>query len=227
MYSKTVEVGRTWLVERDLEVYELTYKEGGKIEAPEGKQLTMTINGIGQEILPGHYYGDIRFQVTDQYIMGPHGLRTMAQIDTPMNPALVIEDNRVVENMSATSLLQGGRYDGASAEGLYLGTVKGDQNGIIVQGNSRYAIRNVQMDMEGFASCDFTGAGAGVTAIDDAKVEISDSEFNLSGVTRCAIHAGGDSEVTVNNCRLINMSLTDRQRLREDKAYAVKGLISG
>lgn len=73
MYSKTVEPGRTWLIERDLAVYELTYKDGGFIAAPEGKQLTMTINGIGQEILPGHYYGDIRFQVTDQYIMGPPG----------------------------------------------------------------------------------------------------------------------------------------------------------
>lgn len=206
MYSKTVETGVTWLVERDLAVYELTYKEGGVIAAPEGKQLTMTVNGIGTEILPGHYYGDIRLQVNDQYVMAPHGLRTSSGTVTPMNPALVIRDNRVVEQVSATSLIQGGGYDGNEANGFYLGTTKGEQNGIIVEGNSEYKIRDVQMDMEGFASCDFTGAGAGVTVIDDAKVEISHSDFNLTGVTRCAIHVGGKSEVTVNDCRIINMS---------------------
>ena len=206
LYSKTVESNGTWLVERDAECYEFTLKEGGRVLAPEGKQVTMTVNGIGKEIAPCHYLGVIRFQVTDAYTMGPHGLRRMANMDTPMNPALVIRDNEVAAEVSATTLLHGGSFDGKSASGLYIATSKGEQNGIIIEGNSEYTIENVCMDLEGFASCDFTGAGAGVTAIDQARVTVRDSQFHLSGVTRCAIHAGGDSEVTVNNCDLINLS---------------------
>jgi hypothetical protein len=206
MISKTIEPGLTWEVQKDLELYVLNYKEGGKVVAPEGKQITMTINGVGTELVPGYYKGDIRLMLTDIYDMTPHGLRSMAQIHTPMNPALVIRDNAVDTDKSATILLQGGSFDGNKLDGTYMATTKGEQNGVIVEGDSTYEITGAQFDMEGFASCDFVGSGAAVTAIDNANVTIRDSEFNLAGVTRCAIHVGGESTVNVENCKLINMS---------------------
>ena len=206
LISKTVEPGLVWEVQKDLELYILNYKEGGCITAPEGRQVTMTVNGVGTEIVPGCYKGDIRLQLTDIYNMTPHGLRTMAQIHTPMNPALVIRDNEVDVARSATILLQDGSYDGRQMTGTYMATTKGEQNGVIIEGDSTYVIDGAQFDMEGFASCDFVGAGAAVTTIDNAKVTIRNSDFNLSGVTRCAIHVGGESDVLVKNCRLINMS---------------------
>lgn len=206
MISKTVESGLVWEVKQDLALYVLHFKEGGAITAPEGKQLTMTINGVGAEIVPGYYKGDIRLMLTDIYDMTPHGLRSMAQIHTPMNPALVIRDNAVDRARSATILLHDGSYDGRRMAGTYMATTKGEQNGVIIEGDSTYEIVGAQFDMEGFASCDFVGAGAAVTTIDNARITIRDSEFNLSGVTRCAIHVGGESVVDVENCRLINMS---------------------
>ncbi len=206
LISKTVEPGVVWGVKKDLELYVLNYKEGGAITAPEGKQVTMTVNGVGTEIVPGYYKGDIRLQLTDIYDMTPHGLRSMAQIHTPMNPALVIRDNEVDTARSATILLQDGSYDGSRMTGTYMATTKGEQNGVIIEGDSTYVIDGAQFDMEGFASCDFVGAGAAVTTIDNAKVTIQNSDFNLSGVTRCAIHVGGESDVLVKNCKLINMS---------------------
>lgn len=206
MISKTIEPGLVWEVKKDLELYVLNFKEGGAITAPAGKQVTMTVNGVGTEIVPGYYKGDIRLMLTDVYDMTPHGLRSMAQIHTPMNPALVIRDNAVDEARSATILLQGGSYDGEKMTGTYMATTKGEQNGVIVEGGSTYEITGAQFDMEGFASCDFVGAGAAVTAIDNASVTIRDCEFNLAGVTRCAIHVGGESRVLVKDSRLINMS---------------------
>ncbi len=206
MISKTIEPGLVWEVKKDLELYVLNFKEGGAITAPEGKQVTMTINGVGAEIVPGYYKGDIRLMLTDIYDMTPHGLRSMAQIHTPMNPALVIRDNAVDEAKSATILLQDGSYDGEKMTGTYMATTKGEQNGVIIEGDSTYEITGAQFDMEGFASCDFVGAGAAVTAIDNANVTIQDCEFNLAGVTRCAVHVGGESKVLVKDSKLINMS---------------------
>lgn len=206
MISKTIEPGLTWTVGKDVSLYILNFKEGGTIAAPEGKQLTMTVDGVGTEIVPGYYKGDIRIMLTDLYDMTPHGLRTMAQIHTPMNPALVIRDNAVDEAKSATILLQDGTFDGEKLSGTYMATTKGEQNGVIVEGKSTYTIENATFDMEGFSSCDFVGAGAAVTTIDDTDVTIKDSFFNLSGVTRCAIHVGGESKVLVKDCKLINMS---------------------
>ena len=68
------------------------------------------------------------------------------------------------------------------------------------------------MELEGFADNDFLGVGAGVAAIDNAHVTVRDSKFNLSGVTRCAIHAAGDSRVVVKNCDIENIS-PDSDRL--------------
>ncbi len=206
MISKTVEPGLVWEVSKDLQFYILNYKEGGTIRAPEGKQLTMTVDGVGTDIVPGYYKGDIRIMVTDIYDMTPHGLRSMAQIHTPMNPALVVRDGEIDAEKSATILLQDGEYDGAKMTGTYMATTKGEQNGVIVEGKTKYEIVGAQFDMEGFSSCDFVGAGAAVTTIDDTDVTIRDSYFNLSGVTRCAVHVGGESHVLVKDCKLINMS---------------------
>ena len=202
----------TWLVDEDVCYDELTITKTARIIAPEGKFIALTVDGMGRELKPGHYVGDVRLSLSDGYLMQPHGLMSANQISRYFHTAVTVEDGKLAESKCVPALLNGGSVSDTRMEGVYLASTEESLNGVVVAGDSEYTIDHVTMDLEGFADNDFLGVGAGVTAIDKAKVTVNNSKFTLSGVTRCAIHAGGDSEVIVNNCDIENIS-PDSDRL--------------
>ena len=202
----TVLYQTTWLVEQTVRFNDLRILENAVVVAPEGKYVTMTVNGVGTPIAKGHYKGDIVLTVSDSYFMKPGGLMKMNEIGRNMHAAIVVEDGKVQENKGVSAIVDGGAVTDGKAEGIYIGTSEESFNGIIVDGESDYLVKDVKMDFEGFSDNDFLGVGCGVTAVGKSKVRIEDSEFTFSGVTRCAIHAGGDSEVYVKNCDITNLS---------------------
>ena len=202
--SKTVT--DQWLIEEDIELDELIIKEGGEIIAPEGKFVTLTVRGVGRQIAPGYYAGDISLTVRDLYIMAPHGLFLAIGKDTPFHTAMVVHDNQIDEAKSALSVIDKGDYDGKQANGLHIASNEESFNGILLTGDTKYEINHAKIELDGFSGNDFVGLGAGVAAIDDARVTLNNSEIILHGVTRCAVHVGGDSVVTANNCTFVNHS---------------------
>ncbi len=202
----------TWLVDTDVCYDELTITKTARIIAPEGKFIALTVDGMGRELKPGHYVGDVRLSLSDGYLMQPHGLMSANQISRYFHTAVTVENGKLAESKCVPALLNGGSVSDTRMEGVYLASTEESLNGVVVAGDSEYTIDHVTMDLEGFADNDFLGVGAGVTAIDKAKVTVNNSKFTLSGVTRCAIHAGGDSEVIVNNCDIENIS-PDSDRL--------------
>lgn len=202
----------TWLVDENVCYDELTITKTARIIAPEGKFIALTVDGMGRELKPGHYVGDVRLSLSDGYLMQPHGLMSANQISRYFHTAVTVEDGKLAESKCVPALLNGGSVSDTRMEGVYLASTEESLNGVVVAGDSEYTIDHVTMDLEGFADNDFLGVGAGVTAIDKAKVTVNNSKFTLSGVTRCAIHAGGDSEVIVNNCDIENIS-PDSDRL--------------
>ncbi len=202
--SKTVT--DQWLLEESIALGELIIKEGGQITAPEGKFVTLTVNGKGRKIEPGVYTGNIILTLADEYIMPPHGLFLAIGKSTPFHDALVITDNHIDEGKSVPSLLRKGEVSSTHADGLHISSNEESFNGILITGSSEYTINDASIELDGFSGNDFVGLGAGITAIDDAKVTINDSRLVLHGVTRCAVHVGGDSLVTANRCTFINHS---------------------
>lgn len=202
----------TWLVDEDVCYDELTITKTARIIAPEGKFIALTVDGMGRELKPGHYVGDVRLSLSDGYLMQPHGLMSANQISRYFHTAVTVEDGKLAESKCVPALLNGGSVSDTRMEGVSLASTEESLNGVVVAGDSEYTIDHVTMDLEGFADNDFLGVGAGVTAIDKARVTVNNSKFTLSGVTRCAIHAGGDSEVIVNNCDIENIS-PDSDRL--------------
>lgn len=205
MQSRIFEEG-VWLVKKTSSYYKVTINPGAELEAPDGKYLTLTVNGVGKEIKPGTYKGDVIITVSDNYLMPPHGLMRQNRISRNFHTAIVIEDGKVIKEKGVPAIVNGGEVDGSKAEGVYIASEEESFNGILVTGDTEYSVNNVKMDLDGFGENDFLGVGAGVAAIDTAKVTINDSEINMSGVTRCAVHVGGDSVVTLNNCKLFNHS---------------------
>ncbi len=195
----------TWLVEETLHFDELIICENARLCAPEGKHLTLTVNGIGKPIEKGTYKGDVVLSVTDDYALPPGGLMMANQISRTVGAAVVVENGKVSAGKSVSAIAQDGTVSDTCADGLYVGTSEGSFNGVVVA-DSEYKVTNCRFDFEGFSDNDFLGVGCGVTAVGKSKVEVDNCEFNFSGVTRCAVHAGGDSDVTVRNSRLINLS---------------------
>ena len=106
MIEKTV--SDTWLLTETVCLDRLTVEEGGSIQAPAGKFVTMTVGGVGRPIVPGTYTGDIVLSVADLYHMPPHGLmRAMGRSEEFRN-ALVITGNQVAEAQSVPALLRRG-----------------------------------------------------------------------------------------------------------------------
>lgn len=197
------------LVEEATTLSKLTLKEGAKLTAPEGKFVQLTVDGVGRQQAPGTYQGEVVLTVAECYHMPPHGLMLMMGRSEEFRNTAVIENNRVVEAKGVPALVQAGTITGEEARGVVLSSDEEDFNGILVTGDSQYTVSDAHIDLDGHGYNDFMGCGAAITAIDNAHLTIRDSEITMSGVTRCAVHVGGDSVVHVDHCRIENHSPDD------------------
>lgn len=197
------------LVEETTALSKLTLKEGAKLTAPEGKFVQLTVDGVGRQQAPGTYQGEVVLTVAECYHMPPHGLMLMMGRSEEFRNTAVIENNRVVEAKGVPALVQAGTITGEEARGVVLSSDEEDFNGILVTGDSQYTVSDAHIDLDGHGYNDFMGCGAAITAIDNAHLTIRDSEITMSGVTRCAVHVGGDSVVHVDHCRIENHSPDD------------------
>lgn len=197
------------LVEETTTLSKLTLKEGAKLTAPEGKFVQLTVDGVGRQQAPGTYQGEVVLTVAECYHMPPHGLMLMMGRSEEFRNTAVIENNRVVEVKGVPALVQAGTITGEEARGVVLSSDEEDFNGILVTGDSQYTVSDAHIDLDGHGYNDFMGCGAAITAIDNAHLTIRDSEITMSGVTRCAVHVGGDSVVHVDHCRIENHSPDD------------------
>jgi hypothetical protein len=201
---KTINEG-AWVVKKSTALSSLTIEEKGSLAAPEGKSLTMTVDGIGTPIKPGTYKGDIFISVADSLFMQPGGLMRRGK-PRQYRAGILIEDGKYIPGKSVPAIVQGGKVTDQETARVAIHGLEDNFNGIIVRGDSEYTIDGVDIDFEGNGSNDFIGLGAGIMCIDNSKVTINNSAVHLKSVTRCAIHVGGNSVVTLNNCNISNLS---------------------
>jgi len=201
--SRTVSAGTTWVVNETTNLSGLTIAEGTAIKAPDGKSLTMTVDGIGKAIEPGIYNGDILITVTDK-LFGPASGMTQGGEPQEFRTAILIEDGKYVPEKSVPAIVRGGEVTNEAANGVTIMGCEGSFNGIMINGDSEYTIEGVKIDFEGDGGNDFIGYGAGIAVFGNSKVTINNSEIKNRGLKRSTVHSGGNSVTTLNNCRLIS-----------------------
>ncbi len=203
--TKTRTVSGEWVVEESVSFDKLVIEQGAAMKAPEGKALSLVVNGLATELGPGTYEGDVRLVVSDYFIMPPTGLFRFSGISTPFRTALAVENGAVASEKSIPELLSGAELSAAGVSGMKINGCDEDLNGILIE-NSDYVIDGLEMKLGGDGGNDFIGKGAGVTVIGKSEVTVNNADIEFAGVTRCAIHVGGESMVTVNDSRFVNMS---------------------
>jgi len=203
--SKTVSAGSIWVVDKTAHLSSFSIADGATVKAPDGKSLTMTVDGIGRPLKPGVYKGDIIITVTDA-LYGPTTGMTRSGKPQEFRAAILIQDGKYVPEKSVAAIVQGGKVTDKSATGVTLMGTEDNFNGIVITGNSEYTIDGLKIDFEGRGGNDFVGYGAGIAIFGNSKVTINNSDIKFKGITRCTIHFGGNSVTTLNNCRLSNES---------------------
>lgn len=203
---KVVKSGETWVVPETTHLNQLTIEEGGALAAPEGKVVALSVDGRGYDSIPGHYYGNIVLSVADPFMLAPSCIFRESGRWSKLRTATVIRDNKIVENESLSAHIVGGEISGKSARDIRITSIDPHFNGLVITGDSNYLVDNGYFAFEGKGDNDFEGAGAGVACYENARVDIKNTNFNFNAVTRCVLHAGGNSIVHVSDSELRNDS---------------------
>lgn len=191
------------LVTEALKVTDLVIETGAVLEAPEGKFLTLIVDGVGRPVAPGTYHGEVELALADLKVETTYpSVRRRNPI--PLKTAVTVDDGKA--DVRVPGMIRGGKITDTSAEDFYFATSDTDYAAIVVDGEGDYTVNNARIVLDGEGNNDFVGMGAGVAAIGNANVTINNSEISLSSVTRCAVHVGGTGTVTVNDSKLMNLS---------------------
>lgn len=198
--GKNVGPDATWEVAETTRLSRLTIGEGAVIRAPEGKSLTMTVDGVETPLAAGSYKGDIVLTPAADIIVDWNGMG--AQETYFYRTAIYVDENGYSAEKSVASAVMEGEVTDTYAKDIKITSVGDKFNGIMVTGDSKYSIRNPVIQMTGNGGNDFAGFGASVMTDGKADVTIENARINNTGAVRPAIWVGGDSTVTVNNSEI-------------------------
>ena len=189
--GKNLTAGSTWEVTEITTLKNLTIADGAVIKAPEGKSITMTVDGVETGIATGTYKGKIVLTPTTNIPVDSYNFRT----------AVYIENGKYVADKSVAAAVAAGTVTDTSAKDVKITSVGEKFNGIIVTGDSKstYSIVNSVINFTGNGANDFVGYGAGIMTAGKAEVTIDNAKIKNTGAVRTAIWVGGDSVATVNN----------------------------
>ena len=184
-----------WTVAETTRLAGLTIGEDAALTAPEGKSLTLTVDGVQKDPVPGQYQGEIVLTVTDQM---PVAYRKLTH---DFRAALLVEDGRVSEK-SVTAAVTGGTVAAGKAEGICIESQGEAFNCVYITGSGEYTIKNARLRAVGNGGNDFCGWGSALTVHGTAKVLVEDTTIETIGAARNAAVVSGHSDVTFRNCQL-------------------------
>lgn len=181
------------LVPETVTLDSLTIAPGELYSAGPGKEVTMTVSGVGTNMKPGTYE-NVTLTVTESQTKstgGPGGAHTHH-----FRAALMVKDGKIVEEKSVQAAILGGEVTGEKAVGLKIDDRQHLFNGVMITGG-KYAIEGADLSFVGNGGNDFQGYGAGVMTTGDADVVMTDSRIHVEGSIRSAVWCGGESHLLV------------------------------
>jgi hypothetical protein len=193
-----------WTPERSERYSRLVIEKGASIKVPEGKFVTLTVDGVGTAPLPGEYVGDVRLTVCDEFIRT--SLRFGEETVTSFRSGVCIDDGKRIGASSVSAIVRGGEVTDAKADGVSIESREWNFNGFYITGDAEYAIDGAEITLYGDGTDDFVGYGAGVAASGNAKVTVTNSRIHTEGIGRGTVFVGGHAEMTMSDCELSTVS---------------------
>jgi hypothetical protein len=201
----TVGAGESLTVSTTTRLSRLTIASGGSLAAPDGYNLSLTVDGVetGQlltatggtvtKIKPGVYRGDVVLTVA---LANPVAFGSLT---FPFRQALYVDGDGVSRTKSVLAGVVGGQVTDAYARDIRLASTGEAYNGVYAAGGS-YTLRSPSIAFDGNGRCDFVGYGAALVATGTSTtLVVEDATISNQGAVRTAVIADGGSNVIVKN----------------------------
>jgi hypothetical protein len=203
-----VGAGETYQLSATTAVSELSIAEGGKVTAPDGYSVTLTVDGVetgqlltetgGTETLisAGTYQGDIVLTVAEANAV------TYQTVTFPFRQALYVGADGVDRAKSVLSGVVGGTLTDSLARNVAITSTGECFDGVFVK-NGTYTLKSPAISLTGNGRCDFAGYGAAVVGTGSATTLVVDgARITNKGVVRTTVVADDGANVIVKNSRL-------------------------
>jgi hypothetical protein len=175
---RRVAPGETWVVRQSTRLKKLVIAEGGHIEAPAGRTLTLSIDGVGTTVAPGSYAGEIALNVPLELRLHEPGLEG----ERP-RAGLYVYSGLFLPEKSTAALLVGGRVGNGSAAGFSLASTEAEFVGAILAGSASYTLTAARIDV----------AGTGLLVSGSTQVTVAGGSHIAAGRTALRLSGQGSS----------------------------------
>lgn len=184
----------------------LVINKDAALTPPEGKMLTLTVDGVSVPPVPGEYEGDIELTISDPYVVDGKTDAFLHGKDLPIRAAYYVKDGVQDKNVFVPAVFRGGEMDEKHAKGVKCVSLEDDFTGIIVE-NSEYTLTDCEFDFTGEGANDNYGVGAAVLGLGKSKITLDNVKLTVeNGVTRALTYVADETELTVRNSSIINHS---------------------
>ncbi|RPE37833.1 hypothetical protein EDD90_0696 [Streptomyces sp. Ag109_O5-1] len=203
--GKTISVaaGETYELAATTQVGQLTIGTGGKIVAPSGYDISLTVDGVetGQLltetggtatlIQAGTYRGDVVLTVAESNDV------TYQTLTFPFRQALYVGSDGVDSAKSVLSAVRGGKVTDAAARNVSITSTGECFNGVYVESGS-YTLQGATISLTGNGRSDFAGYGAAVVGDGSStKLVVDGARVSNKGVVRTTVIADNGANVLV------------------------------
>lgn len=176
---------------------DLNIVPGAALKAAAGHNLTMTVDGVESDILPGHFQGQIVLTPTEDVRV--HFTDMGANRTDSFRAGIYVDDGAYIPGKSVAAAVSAGRVTDRAANNIVINSHGKEFNGIVITGTSNFAINRPAINFTGNGRNDFDGLGAAIKVDGHSNVTIDHATLRTKGVTRTAIWVGDHGTATINN----------------------------
>ncbi|MFJ4787279.1 hypothetical protein [Streptomyces sp. NPDC088794] len=197
--------GETYELAATTQVSRLTIAAGGKIVAPDGHSLSLTVDGVetGQLLTEtggtatlvqtGTYRGDVVLTVAAANEV------TYETLTFPFRQAVYVDADGVVRDKSVLAAVLGGRLTDTLARGVSITSTGECFDGVYVR-DAAYTLDRPTISLTGNGRSDFAGYGAAVVGDGSAtKLVLDGARITNKGVVRTGVISDDGANVIVKN----------------------------
>ncbi|MEV7978195.1 hypothetical protein [Streptomyces sp. NPDC086519] len=199
----SVAAGETCELAGTTRLSRLTIGDGGRIVAPDGYDISLTVDGVetGQLLTAtggtatlvqaGTYRGDLVLTVAESNDV------TYQTLTFPFRQALYVGSDGVDPAKSVLSAVRGGKVTDLAARNVSISSTGECFNGVYVE-NGSYTLQSPTITLDGNGRSDFAGYGAAVVGDGSAtKLVVDGARISNKGVVRTTVIANGGANVLV------------------------------
>lgn len=161
----------------------------------EDVSVTLTVDGVEENLMPGIYEGNVVLTVTQQNLVE----YTSGKMVHPFRQAIYVDETGVVDDKSVLAAVIGGNVDDHAATGITVISNGDAFNGIYVA-SGEYAVVDSEFIFNGDGGNDFAGFGSAIMATGaGTRLTVENTHISTTGVVRTTLTPSGGSHVVVKN----------------------------